>query len=82
VSDIFVTVKRLLTVEEVAERYCTSPRSIHGRTRDASIPHIKRAGFRRVLFDPEQLDHWDLGAQLEVIEPGDGSRVVRTRAEA
>jgi len=70
--------ERLLTVEEVAERYRTSPRAIHGQTRLGTIPHIKRAGFRRILFNAAELDGWDRGAALEVVNSEDGSRIVRT----
>jgi predicted DNA-binding transcriptional regulator AlpA len=71
-------VTRLLTVEEVAGRYQTSPKAIHDKTRIGTIPHIKRVGFRRVLFDPAELEAWDRGAALEIVDSGDGSRIVRT----
>jgi excisionase family DNA binding protein len=74
--------ERLLTVEEVAERYRTSVRSIHGFTRSNRIPHIKRAGFRRVLFNAAELDAWDRGGELEVFDSDDGSRIVRTVEKA
>ena len=73
--------KRRLLVEEVAHRYNTTPRGIHGKTGKLLIPHIKRVGFRPLLFDEEELDRWDAGAELEVIYTADGSRIVRTVRE-
>jgi helix-turn-helix protein len=45
-----------LTAEEVAERYRTSKKSIHDRTRTDRIPYLKRDGFRRLLFPVAELD--------------------------
>lgn len=66
-----------LTVEDVATRYATSPRAIHGKTRLRNIPMIRRHGFRRVLFPPDWLDQWDAGATLHVIEQPDGTIIVK-----
>jgi excisionase family DNA binding protein len=67
-----------LTVEEVAERYRTSVKAIHDRTRTNRIPFLKRDGFRRLLFPVAELEAWDAGAQLEVVELPDG-RAVRAQ---
>jgi hypothetical protein len=32
---------------------------------------------RRALFDPAELEAWESGAELEVLELADGGRVVR-----
>ena len=68
-----------LTVEQAAERYHTSPKAIHDRTRARAIPMLKRAGFRRVLIPEEWLDAHDSGADLEVVEKPDGTVIVRPR---
>jgi hypothetical protein len=65
----------LLMVEETAERYRTSVKSIHDKTRMDKIPHLKRQGFRRLLFPVAELDKWDAGADLEVVELRDGKAV-------
>jgi excisionase family DNA binding protein len=67
-----------LTVEEVAERYRTSVKSIHDRTRTNRIPFLKRQGFRRLLFPLTELEAWDAGASLELVELPDG-RAVRAQ---
>jgi hypothetical protein len=64
-----------LTVEEVAERYRTSVKSIHDKTRSDRIPYVKRQGFRRLLFPVVELDRWDAGAELEVVDLPDGRAV-------
>jgi hypothetical protein len=71
-----------LTVEEVADRYRTTVRAIHGRTRLRTIPHMKRTGFRQLLFSSADLDAWDAGAALEVVELLDGSILVRPTVAA
>jgi hypothetical protein len=73
-------VKRYLTVEAVAERYATSPNSIHKLTMKEMIPFTRRPGIRRLLFDPEHLDQWDDGAALESVRLPDGGKLVRPLA--
>ena len=68
-----------LTVEEVAERYRTSPKAIHDRTRTNRIPCLKRQGFRRLLFSLADLEAWDAGAELVVLDLPDG-RAVRAQS--
>ncbi len=68
-----------LTVEEVAERYRTSVKSIHDRTRTNRIPYLKRDGFRRLLFPLADLEAWDAGAELVVVVLPDG-RAVRAQS--
>jgi hypothetical protein len=63
------------TVEEVAERYRTSVKSIHDRTRTNRIPYLKREGFRRLLFPLAELEQWDAGAELELVQLPDGRAV-------
>lgn len=67
-----------VTVEEVAQRYRRSVRSIHELTGRNAIPCRKLPGQRRILFLEAELDLWDDGAELEVLET-DGGRVVRPR---
>lgn len=70
----------LLTVEQAAERYHTSRKAIHDKTRARVIPMLKRAGFRRVLLPVAWLDAWDEGAELEVSEGTDGTVMVRPKS--
>jgi excisionase family DNA binding protein len=70
-----------LTAEEVAKRYRCSIRSIHELARTRRIPHRRLAGSRRCLFRKDELEAWEDGAALEVIEPSGGGRVVRPRLE-
>jgi hypothetical protein len=67
-----------LTVEETAERYRTSVKSIHDKTRTNRIPYLKRDGFRRLLFPLADLERWDAGAELELVTLPDG-RAVRAQ---
>ena len=66
-----------LLVEEVAERLRRSVRSIHELTRLGEIPHRKLPGSRRCLFLEAELEKWEDGARLEVVELPRGGRVVR-----
>ena len=68
-----------LTAPEVAERYRTSVKAIHDRTRTNRIPYLKRAGFRRILFPLVDLEMWDEGAELVLVELPDG-RAVRAQS--
>jgi hypothetical protein len=68
-----------LLVEEVAERERCSVRTIHERARLGLIPHLKRPGSRRLLFQEDWLRALDEGAPLEVIAQERGGRIVRPR---
>jgi hypothetical protein len=67
-----------LTVEEVADRYRTSVKSFHDRTRTDRIPFVKRQGFRRLLFPLADLEAWDEGAELVAVNLPDG-RAIRAQ---
>jgi hypothetical protein len=69
-----------LVVEEVAERYRTSVKSIHDRTRTNRIPYVKRDGFRRLLFPLADLEAWDAGAELVIVGLPDGRAVRCTQS--
>jgi excisionase family DNA binding protein len=64
-----------LTAGEVAERLRCSLRTVHEMTRQAEIPY-RRVG-RRCLFRCDELDAWENGAPLEIVELADGRRLVR-----
>lgn len=66
-----------LLVEDVAERLHCTTRSVHELTRLHEIPHRKVPGSRRCLFLLEELEAWEAGARLEVVELARGGRVVR-----
>lgn len=66
-----------LTAEEVADRYRTSVKAIHDKTRRDGIPFIKRPGIRRILFPIADLELWDEGAGLEVLSLPDGGKRVK-----
>jgi hypothetical protein len=69
---------RYLIVEDVAEMYQESVRSVHEKTRLRLIPHRVLPGGRRCLFDPDELDRWlTEGGELETIEMRAGGRIVR-----
>lgn len=69
-----------LLVEDVAERLRCSTRSVHELTRLREIPHRRLPGSRRCLFLVEELEAWEAGAPLEVVEMARGGRVVRPKA--
>ena len=66
-----------LLVEDVAERLRCSTRSVHELTRLREIPHRRLPRSRRCLFLVEELEAWEAGAALEVVELPGGGRVVR-----
>lgn len=68
-----------LLVEDVAQRLRCSCRTIHELTRTCAIPHRRLPGGRRCLFREDELEAWEAGAPLEVIETDRGGRVVRPR---
>ena len=74
-----MTVSQYLLVEDVAERLRCSTRTIHQLTRTCSIPHRRLPGARRCLFRAEELDAWEAGTPLEVVQTPAGGRVVRPR---
>lgn len=66
-----------LIVEDVAAHLRCSVRTVHELTRGGKIPHRKLPGCRRCLFRADEIDAWENGAQLEVIEMPRGGRIVR-----
>jgi hypothetical protein len=69
---------KYLTTEEVAHRYRTTPAAVHHWTSQRTIPHIKRRHQRRSLYPTDWLDTFDEGCcELEIIDLGDGGRMVR-----
>ena len=68
-----------LLVEDVARRLRCSCRTIHELTRTCAIPHRRLPGGRRCLFREDELEAWEGGAQLEVVELARGGRVVRPK---
>lgn len=68
-----------LLVEDVAARLRCSRRTIHELTRTNAIPHRRLPGGRRCLFLPAELEAWEAGARLEVLERPRGGRVVRPK---
>jgi excisionase family DNA binding protein len=69
-----------LLVEDVAKRLRCSCRTIHELTRTCAIPHRRLPGGRRCLFREDELEAWEGGAPLEVIETVGGGRVVRPKS--
>lgn len=68
-----------LTAPEAAELLRCSVRSLHGLTAASRIPCRKLAGQRRILFLEDELAAWLDGAELEVIEREDGTKIVRPK---
>lgn len=66
-----------LLVEDVCERLHVRPRTVHEWTRLFEIPHRKLPGSRRCLFLEAELEAWESGAELEVLELRRGGRIVR-----
>lgn len=64
-------------VEDVAARLYRCKRTIHELARNNEIPHRKLPGSRRLLFLPAELELWENGCELEVVELPRGGRVVR-----
>lgn len=67
-----------LLVEDVAERLRCSRRTVYELTRTDSIPYRKLPRGRRCLFLEEELERWEAGAELEVVERN-GGRVVKPK---
>lgn len=66
-----------LLVEDVAARLHCSTRTVHELTRTLGIPHRRLPGSRRCLFTETELELWENGARLEVVEMPRGGRVVK-----
>lgn len=65
-----------LVTAEVASRLRCSTRTIHELTRSGRIPHRRLPGSRRCLFRVDELEAWEDGATLRVIELRLGGRIV------
>jgi excisionase family DNA binding protein len=76
-----VSTSPYLLVEDVAERLHCSKRSVHELTRRREIPHRRLPASRRCLFLLEELEAWEAGAPLEVLELPRGGRVVRPKGK-
>ena len=72
---------QFLTVEDVAERYGISKRTVHELTRTQRIHHRVLPGGRRCLFEEWALGLWEDGSDLERIDLHGGGRIVRPVAE-
>jgi hypothetical protein len=61
------TSRRYLSLASVVERYdgALSAWTIRDKARRGQIPHVKHPGSKAILFDPDWLDAWDEGCQLE-----------------
>lgn len=66
-----------LIAEDVATRLHCSLRTVHELTRLRRIPHRRLPGSRRCLFREDELEAWENGADLEIIEFPSGGRIVR-----
>lgn len=66
-------------VEAVVKRYDSvySRWTIYDYARRGLIPHRKPPGTRQLVFIDSELDEWEDGCELEVIQLRDGGRVVR-----
>ena len=71
-----------LTVEEVAARRRCSVRVVHELARLNRIPLRRLTGCRRLLFPEDELQAWEDGAELELLELAGGGRVVRPKVAA
>ncbi len=70
-----------LAVQDVAAHLRCSVRSVHELTRCGEIPHRKFPGSRRCLFRVDELEAWEDGAPLEVVDLPRGGRIVRPAKE-
>jgi hypothetical protein len=72
---------KLLTTPEVANLLRRSVRSIHELTRDprGGIPHRKFG--RPCVYIESEIMAWLDGAELEVVHPRGGGRVVRVKRD-
>jgi predicted DNA-binding transcriptional regulator AlpA len=78
----FIVAGQLLVVEDVAHKYGISRRTVHEYTRRDAIPHRVLPGGRRCLFEPEALQAWEDGAELERVDLHGGGRIVRPKDAA
>jgi excisionase family DNA binding protein len=74
-----VSTSPYLLAPAVAERLHCSLRSVRELMRTNAIPHRKLPGGRRLLFRVDELEAWEAGASLEVVELPRGGRVVQPR---
>jgi excisionase family DNA binding protein len=74
-----VSVSPYLLVEDVAVRLHCSTRTVRELTRTGAIPHRRPPGTRRCLFLEHELQAWESGADLEVVELARGGRLVKVK---
>jgi len=70
-----------LVSSEVAARLRCSLRTIHELTRTCAVPHRKLPGSRKCLFRVAELEAWEDGTPLAVVELPRGGRIVYPRNE-
>jgi hypothetical protein len=70
-------VTRFLSVEQVAQRYCSSVRWAQAQAAAGKLPHRRLGGCRRLLFSELELEQFEAGAELERIALAGGGRHVR-----
>lgn len=68
-----------LTVETAAEVLHVTERTVTSYISKNVIPHRKLPGIRRVLIPEDELAAYMDGAELEVVYPISGGRVVRPK---
>jgi Helix-turn-helix domain len=73
-------VKRYLVSAEVADQLHWSVRKVQDMSRRGLIPYVRIGGTRPYLHDPDQLDAWLAGAELEIVDLPRGGRLVRAKA--
>jgi excisionase family DNA binding protein len=66
-----------LTTEDVAGRFGVSVRKVRELTRHNQIPHRVLPFGRRILFEPDWLEQWQDGAELETVPLAGNGRIVR-----
>jgi hypothetical protein len=69
--------QKALHVEDVANLFGISKRTVHEMTRLGRIPHRIYPHTRRCVFEESWLEDWANGAPLETQELAGGGRVVK-----
>jgi excisionase family DNA binding protein len=70
---------RYLTIEEAAPLVGMGVRRLRERAAEGTVTHRRIGGTRRLLFDPDELERWANGAELETIRTPGGGRIVRPK---
>jgi hypothetical protein len=75
--------ERYFIVEQVAERWHCSTRSVQERIARGEIPHVKLPAMRRILLPIDQIEAYEAGdVEIERVELRGAGRICRPQSSS